>query len=787
MAETRVELAREDDHAPSQVRMLLQAAWRRKALLLLGVVVGLVVGALYYAQKPAIYQANAQLLVVKKGPDALPVSGLDQRYAALSSVDDYLATHMVLIKSPVIVGRAAEKRELKSLRSFKDRGDPAAAIPASLSVTRDTKETGGSASNILYLSYRGQVPEDCPTVLNAITDSYREFLDETYRSMSTKTVDLISQAKTYLSKTLKEKEETYRKFRQEAPLVWKGKDGVLAQHERLASLEAKRSGLVLRRVETESRLSALDAAIKSGKTPAAVRAMVVEMTSKPTTEGQAKLPTKTPEDVLLPLLLQEQTLLEDFGPDHPQVVSIRNRIEYTKKYLADLTGPTTPETKETKEENAKLRDPVFRYQLVLVQQLEEFKAEEAELDKLLKTERDQAKSLMQYELQEETLRNEVARTQQLYDSVIKRLQEIDLGKESGGFEARLISPPGGGVCIEPKALPIFAVALVVGLLFGCGMAYLADTFDQSFRSPDEIRQRLGLHLVGHIPVLTADKQPALTGTALTVDPLLLAYHHPRSMEAEAYRGVRTSLYFSTHGEGHKVIQITSPSQGDGKSTLAANLAVSIAQSGKRVLLMDADLRRPRLHTMFGLANERGLSSIVSGNVEWREAILTTAIPNLSVMPSGPIPPNPAELLTAPRFQELVATARDAFDFVILDTPPLLAVTDPCAVAPRVDGVVLTLRLSKNGRPQAERAREILQTLGARVFGVVVNGLSRRSGGYGYTQDTYKYETDFGKYEPDAGDQAYYETNGEASTNGNGHVSESPTQPKRGIWDRLLNR
>jgi capsular exopolysaccharide synthesis family protein len=200
-----------------------------------------------------------------------------------------------------------------------------------------------------------------------------------------------------------------------------------------------------------------------------------------------------------------------------------------------------------------------------------------------------------------------------------------------------------------------------------------------------------------------------------------------------------------------VVQITSPNPEDGKSTLTANLAVSIAQSGKRILLIDADLRKPQVHKIFGVGGDVGLVSVITGEVDPAEAIQPSAIPGLSLLPCGPVPPNPAELLTAPRFKDLLDVLREQFDFVLIDTPPLLAVTDPSVVAPRVDGVLLTVRITKNGRPAAERAKEMLDTLGANVLGVVVNGIDRNNGAgsyaYGYGYGGYGYGSE--KYHEEA--------------------------------------
>src|SRR5262249_53509095 len=191
-------------------------------------------------------------------------------------------------------------------------------------------------------------------------------------------------------------------------------------------------------------------------------------------------------------------------------------------------------------------------------------------------------------------------SKQLYESTLKRLAEINLVRDAGGFDARVLSRPGAGGKVSPVAYQILFGGLALGLLAGVGLAYVAELTDKSFRTPEEIRRRLGLPVVGHIPLLTADEEAArkVAGGQVVPDPLLCCYYRPKSIEAEAYRAVRTALYFSTQGEGHKVIQVTSPSMGDGKSTLASNLAVSIAQSGKRVVLVDADCRRPRPHRGF---------------------------------------------------------------------------------------------------------------------------------------------------------------------------------------------
>jgi succinoglycan biosynthesis transport protein ExoP len=235
-----------------------------------------------------------------------------------------------------------------------------------------------------------------------------------------------------------------------------------------------------------------------------------------------------------------------------------------------------------------------------------------------------------------------------------------------------------------------------------------------------------LPVLGCIPRLSSNGQalPPPDANKAVVNPILCTYSRPNSVEAEAYRGVRAALYFSTDGKPHKVIQVTSPTVGDGKTMLTANLAISIAQSGRKTLLIDADLRRPRIHQLFAHSARTGLATVIQGEASLDNAIQPSEIPGLSILPSGPLPPNPADLLTSPRFQQLLASAREKYDYVLVDTPALLAVTDPRVIAPLVDGVLLTFRMTKKSRPDVERSKEVLEDLQANVLGAVVNAADR---------------------------------------------------------------
>ncbi len=666
--------------AAATSRNLLLVFWRRKALVLTGTAVGLVIAGLVYAQSTPVYLSTAQVLVVKKSGGAVPLEGGDPR---ATYMEDYLTTHILLIKSQLIVERAVKKHNLGNLPSLQGKGDPAGAIRAGLGAEREKDASGGAPNNVINLSYSCSAAEDCPAVLSAIIDSYKEFLDETYRNVSDNTVDLITRGRDVLQNELAAKEKAYYEFRQKSPLIWKGKDGINVQQERVAGIEARRSVLMMRRAELEQRLKTIQEAIDK-KRP---RGEILALAAAPETDEEGKAPAAKPadgphtlEDQLVALQLQEQQLLEDYGEDHPQVRSVHKRIELLRDFLNHQNGggPTVLGL-----DGDTAVDPVDVSIQKLTADFARTQTQLQSLTDLLGAEQNAARELNTFESQDENYQDDIKRTREVCAAIIKRLEEINMGREAGGFDARALSRPAAGGRTAPNMLYILFSGLLLGALAGAGLGYVAELSDKGFRTADEIRRRLGMTVIGHIPQLAPDAaaQAAVESGALALDPFLCTHYRPKSVDAEAYRAVRTALYFGTQGGGCNLIQVTSPDMGDGKSTLIANLAVSIAQSGKRIILVDADLRRPRLHKMLGLAAaDGGLASVIAGQTSLADAVQQTTVPGLNVLPCGPLPPNPAELLTSPRFQDLLDELRGQYDFVLVDTPPLLAVTDPCVVA-----------------------------------------------------------------------------------------------------------
>lgn len=240
----------------------------------------------------------------------------------------------------------------------------------------------------------------------------------------------------------------------------------------------------------------------------------------------------------------------------------------------------------------------------------------------------------------------------------------------------------------------------------------------------------------------------------SLENMLIVHHSPKSPVAEAYRTLRTNIQFTALGKKLQLLLVTSAGPDEGKTTTLANLGVALAQSGSRVLIVDADLRRPALHRLLGRHERIGLTNVLVGTVTLEEAIQDTDVPNMFYLGSGPLPPNPSEMLGSEAMAELIGRLRNLYDVVLFDCPPVVAITDAAVLAPRVDGVLLVVRAGYTDRQAARQARINLQRVGARILGVVLNDVELRSGRYGYYY--YYYYRDSQRAATTGGDAAHQE-------------------------------
>jgi polysaccharide biosynthesis transport protein len=289
--------------------------------------------------------------------------------------------------------------------------------------------------------------------------------------------------------------------------------------------------------------------------------------------------------------------------------------------------------------------------------------------------------------------------------------------------------------VSPNKSRDAVLALLVGLGLGIGLAFLRERLDDRIKTRQEIERRLGAPVIAAVPRI---------GTWRRSDaPQLVMRSNPKSPVAEAYRTLATNVLYAASRQQLKVLMVTSSLGGDGKSTTSSNLAVALARAGKRVIVVSADLRRPRLNEFFGLLNDVGMSNLLSDSIRLARVTRDPGIPNLRVIGSGPTPNDPAALLGGRRAEEFVRSVREISDFVIIDTPPVLAVADASILAPHVDGVVFVLNAEQCGRSALIQARDQLGQAGARIIGAVYNNFDPSQG------TSYPY---YGYYEQDQADE-----------------------------------
>jgi len=709
-------VASPDEASAGRFVDLVEVIRRHVFLILLIASAGAGLGYLSYVKTPPTFESTCGLLVTNQSKEsAMPFQGAEN-----AQVKDTFP-HAMLINSTVVIKNALTKYELNKLPLFAGDDSAVSKIKSDLRVKFEL-----DSPEILGLSFTSQDRAACEVVLDAVIKSYRDFLDDNHESINTQVVDLIGQASQELETQLTKEETEYEKFRSSTPLLFAGGTTAMNLHkERLSKIEDERSQLMIAQNSRQSELQALTKAIQNGGNREALELVIQSQRAMRAGGDSLRGGMKSVASELFPMLTEEQMLLQKLGSDHPKLQELRQKIVMTRQFLTeDLT------TEQREAVDRKRGDFVSIYLDSLEHEIMLLKQRMEELNSFFQEESAKSMELTQFELEDISWRDKIARTKQLFDGVVKRLDEINLVKGHGGYKTAIISPPTDAYQVAPSLIKSLLIGFILGSFVGFGLGYLIELCDQTFRSPADISEQLGLPIVGHVPVIPVSKRRFRSSTK--IDTTLVTFHRPNSRLSEAYRAVRTALYFSTRGEQHKVIQVCSPNPADGKTTLACNLAVSIAQSGKKVLLIDADFRRPRIHKVFGLQAKTGMSSVIAGVTELPDAIQSTEVENLSVLPCGPRPSNPSELLTSRRFEELLAVIREQFDFVIVDTPPVLAVTDPGAVAARVDGVIMTMRLTKRTRADATHAVGVLSSLGANIFGVVVNGIDGRSrGNYSY--------------------------------------------------------
>jgi capsular exopolysaccharide synthesis family protein len=445
-----------------------------------------------------------------------------------------------------------------------------------------------------------------------------------------------------------------------------------------------------------------------------------------------------------PELLPRETSGSDMVLDN-----LRNQEGAFKAQLAALTTQFGANYPKVKELNTQLKTVQQALQAELATRADRYRATyqaALEREKLLQdafeSQKHEANELSESAIQYNLLRRDYESNRQLYDGLLQRLKEagVSAGLRSSNVQiidqARVPMGPS-----QPNIPRNIATGFFLSLVGGIGLAFFLEMLDNSVRSPDQVELIAGLPTLGMIP--SSVHLEHMRGTALkplrTGSQIMpqqesvetISYLRPQSQSAEAYRTLRTSILLSSWGTPPKVLLVTSPLAQEGKTTTSVNTAIVLAQRGARVLLVDADLRRPSVHRAFGLAQSPGLSEYLTGNLSECPITPWPQLPNLHVLPSGGSPPHPAELLGSGLMNDTIAEWRKQFDHIVIDTPPALSVTDAVLLSVQADSVILVIRSGQTTKQALRRARQLLAYVNSKIMGVVVNAMDLNASDYYY--------------------------------------------------------
>jgi polysaccharide biosynthesis transport protein len=737
---------------------MVRRHWKLAAVCCL---LGLAGAAIHFAITPKAYQATATLQIERR--NLTPVGNSENSWYENYWNMEFYPTQYELLQSRGLAERVVKSLDLMEDSNFNPGRRDGAASPTA----EDDEAVLGSLANqlrgglavepvrntqLVQLSFHAPSPEFAAKAANAFAEAFIDMgVEDRFASAGKASTFISSQIET-LKQEIQDKETQLQAFSRRSDIVTLDPQSNVTL-QRLEGLNTQFIEARKERIEKEAQYRG----IMNGPRESIADSLSGGVVSDQRTQ-------------LIKLERDYDTKLKTYKPDFPDMVSLKTEIEKARQSLKEVI----------QEQVDKARSSAFGvYQTALRQE----EALQAELNRLKGEAIDQNSAAVEYT----NLKVEIQTRRDLLNELLRKQSETEVAvrlQDTRESNVRIIDKalvPGGP--FRPSLRKDVSYGLLLGLLFGVGCAVLIEFLDRTIKAPEEIERRLGLATLAVIHDLSeagrtygyssygygygepaGDKarvRPSRTapgsmlekkkGPAAAPSQIELVPHErPRTLISESYRSLRTALLLSSARE-LRVVAVTSAVAGEGKTATAANLAVVLAQLGRQVLIVDCDLRKPRLHQVFEVSNRLGLVNQLTATAE-PEVFLPTEVPNLWITPSGPIPPNPSELLASDRMREWLKAVRSRFDFVVIDTPPALAVTDATIVGMLVDGVVLTLRSGKVTREEARLCRDRLRQTGIKILGAVLNRYRSLQAGLG---KGYRYYESYGAEEskPKAGSAA----------------------------------
>ncbi len=759
-------------------------AVRKRLWLVLGIaILFTTLAAIYMARKPDIYRARAvvQVDLEQTNPDVVTS---DRQRSMPNSDPAYINTQLQLLWSDSLLRRVIKDHNLDANKDLqKDRGDMNASswrsALRSLGLATDTNSNTQSASlempgelsvgtsediaeavrlapfvklihnnleidprresrmtfkdtRLIDISFRHTNPVLAAFVSNSIAETFTVVNQEKRSGTSRKTNDFLQERIANLTMDIRSDEEKLVNLTQNAGILKTGEGEQTIVIDRLSGLNKQ-----LLEAENERKNAEADYMTVS-RSPEKIRALAETEVARFTTEQENNIRTLRSETLkkiadLRTSRIERLQLFEEGAPEIKQIDDqIKSYQETIDKAVANFQGELTSyreraskgmlENLRTKYLQAKDKEDKIR----------------TDFEKQFSEAQDQNQGAISIKL----LQQNIETNKGFLDNLRKQVSGNDVaaqGTDNNISVTEIAIPPDTPE--GPRRLITVFAALFLSTLFGMGLALLLEYLDDTIGSTEEVENYLQLPALAAIP--TMDSMPKrkllLVGAGEDEDespqsPLLISAD-PRSPLAEAYRHLRTSILLSTAGRAPRSLLITSSLPSEGKTTTATNTAISLAQTGAKVLIIDADMRRPRLHSIFGVGNENGLSSLLASelsDLDVTNAIVQDERTKLHILTSGPIPPNPAELIGSEQMALLLKLLQTRFTHVVVDSPPIASFTDCVLVASLVDGVIMVVHAGRSSRQVVRRSRQLLHEIGAKIFGVVLNNVNLN------TKDNYYY-------------------------------------------------
>ncbi len=738
----------------------IAALWRYKFALILPTLLGLAAAGALFTTRPNVYRSTARLVVESERPwvpesdpnepvRSVPPAELLLMQLRSEKVLDYATRHPLFVDTLVDLSPAELKGILVENVEFEDA----------------MQKSRSDRAIAFFLHFDSEDPQFAVSAVTALSDGLQYFFAEKSETSVSELKKLITTAKDKLLPELNSLEAEYRAFRESSELSWDKNGTVMNPYrEKQLNLQARRLVLEDDMRNLATKLLAITSTIESSQDPLLVMEVVQQLLGEELFAVKQLLAAEEPNDSnatrdedlalaklaiereLVPLEIERSQFASQFGTGHPSVRQFDLQITATREKLNEVSAQETRRIAELRREGdspsgelLKLRRQ--RAELAVsgfVRAMETNRAvlesQISQLDKQIDSLNDRATKLVRAESENAMYLRRIDRAQKLFDGVEEQMTKINLSDQDTALHVSQLNAASAPMIVSPILIKFLAIGGLLGGLAGMGLVYLLESQAKTYHSSEEIAATLGMRVLSHVPTDNHKLPRAAKGEVYPyrdIDAGFSTLHRPRSVTAEAVRGLRTAVFFDSNTIDAKIIQITSPLPEDGKSTLAGNLAISIARSGKQVVIVDADMRRPQMTSSFGLGDRTGLTELIDGTCDPSQVVYSTPVENLSIVPCGPIPANPAEALSMPQFGEFLLWLRDRFDYVIIDTPPLLVVTDPSIVASVVDGIVFAFRVRRGCRPQTKEAVAMLRATGTPIFGCVVNRVDHNTSATGY--------------------------------------------------------